>query len=388
MVRYHQAGQVAATISGHDLSVVSYLDRPEERLWQMPKKTSHKQSTKSPDTSLKVRKFPLESIKLLQRELEIADKEYPRLAHVLMLRSEPIGDEQLDEESLKAEFDRDKKLGQAVGTFQDFLCYKRLTRGIFPFERVHPRPGSRIVLPDPTPSSNVCQFWQYGSGLEYKSGRNWIHFLCQTRGECWNKEKATQRFLELAELTGGFLVEPTIIDYFGLSREMQHLPYPVDRWLVALHECGFAKVCNPTLPENLSYMVTDLLLPITEHFLRSGRCAYLGAVPDMWLAWGMLCAEILDLAEKQREGQRVEKRQAPPVSDEPFKPLSKALMMLHAHPEWTDAKIAEEAGVARTTLYEWPEYKTAREILKSAKRNIARGHRDAETGKLEAWETD
>jgi len=354
----------------------------------MVKKTSPKRSTENPEILFKVKKFPLESVKLLQRELEIAGKEYPGLAHVLVLRSEPIGDEQLDEESLKAKFDGDKKLGQAVGTFQDFLCYKRLTRGIFPFERVRPGPGSRIVLPDPTPSSNVCQFWQYGSGLEYKSGRSWVHFLCQTRGECWNKEKATQRFLELAELTGGFLVEPTIVNYFGLSREMQHLPYPVDRWLVALHECGFAKVCNPTLPQNLFYMVTDLLLPITDRFLHSGRCAYLGAVPDVWLAWAMLCAEILDLVEKQREGQRVEKRQATSVINSPVPLLTKALMLLHAHPEWTDTKIAEETPVARTTLYEWLEYKTVRGILKSAKRNIARGHRNAETGKLEAWESD
>jgi hypothetical protein len=183
-------------------------------------------------------------------------------------------------------------------------------------------------------------------------------------------------------------MEPTIVNYFGLSREMQHLPYPVDRWLIALHECGFAKVSNPTLPENLFYMVMDLLLPITEHFLHSERCTYLGAVSDVWLASAMLCAEILDLVEKQREGQRIEERQPASVTDQLVKPLIKALMLLYAHPDWTDAKIAKEIPVSRTTLYEWPDYKKAREILKSDKRNIPRGRKDAETGKVETWESD
>jgi hypothetical protein len=259
--------------------------------------------------------FPFELVKSLQRQFEIAGKEYPGLAHVLVLRSEAKGDEQLDEKALKAEFEADEKLGQAVGTFQDFLYYKRMNRGIFPFERAHPRPGARIVLPDPTPSSNVCQFWQYGSGLEYKVGMSGIHFLCQTRGECWNKEKATQRFLSLMEPTRGLLAEPIIVNYINLSKKMQHLPYAVDLWLIALHQCGLAKVYDPMLPKNLFYLVADLLLPITDRFLRSGRCAYLGAVPDVWLALTMLYAEFLDLPEKQTQKQPgIEYSRALPMS--------------------------------------------------------------------------
>jgi len=250
-----------------------------------------------------------ESIRALQKQFEIAGSEYPGLVHVLMLRPETKCDEQLDnkalifdEKALKGEFEAlDEKLQQKFGTFQDFASYKRTARGRFPFESFRPGPG-RFVLSDPASSSNLCQIWQYGSGFEYKPDMSWVHFLCHRRAECWNKGRAIERFLTLVELTGGLLAEPTIVNHLGLSQEMQHLTYAIDRWLVALHECGLAKAYNSMLPENLTYMIMDLLLPITNFFY-SKRIAYLGAVPDVWVASSLLCAGVLDLAEKQKEGQ-------------------------------------------------------------------------------------
>ena len=268
----------------------------------MAKKSATKQRNQELASALQV--------KALQNQFEIAGNEYPGLAHVLMLRPETKCDEQLDdkalifdEKALKAEFEAlDEKLQQKFGTFQDFASYKRMARGRFPFESARPGSGVRIVMSDPASSSNLCQVWHYGSGLEYKVGMSWVHFLCHRRGECWNKGRATERFLTLVELTGGLLAEPTIVNHLGLSQDMQHLTYAVDRWLVALHERGLAKAYNSMFPENLDYMIMDLLLPITNFFC-SKRIAYLGAVPDVWIASALLCAGILDLVEKQTQGQ-------------------------------------------------------------------------------------
>jgi len=61
-----------------------------------------------------------------------------------------------------------------------------------------------------------------------------------------------------------------------------------------------------------------------------------------------------------------------------------ALAILADHPEWSDKKIAEEAGCSRTSLYRWPKYRKAREILKAGKEAIPRGEKSAE-GDMEAW---
>jgi hypothetical protein len=66
----------------------------------------------------------------------------------------------------------------------------------------------------------------------------------------------------------------------------------------------------------------------------------------------------------------------------------KALALLVAHPEWTDAKIAEKAGVSRTTLYKpnWTRYQAAREALRRGRGSLPRGTKDGETGDIEAWD--
>jgi len=43
---------------------------------------------------------------------------------------------------------------------------------------------------------------------------------------------------------------------------------------------------------------------------------------------------------------------------------SVALILLKQHPDWTDTKIAKEAGVRRTSPYRWPEYKKLRQLLR------------------------
>jgi AraC-like DNA-binding protein len=61
-----------------------------------------------------------------------------------------------------------------------------------------------------------------------------------------------------------------------------------------------------------------------------------------------------------------------------------ALAALQDHPDWTDAKIADAAGCSRTTLYRWPDYKMARELLESAKATRPRGTKTKD-GRVEAW---
>jgi NAD-dependent oxidoreductase involved in siderophore biosynthesis len=66
---------------------------------------------------------------------------------------------------------------------------------------------------------------------------------------------------------------------------------------------------------------------------------------------------------------------------------AKAIAVLYEHPEWTDVRIAEEVGCARTTLYKYPKYVAAREFLREAgRKSMPRGRKNSETGTVEAWE--
>nr|MBC8273541.1 helix-turn-helix domain-containing protein [Chloroflexota bacterium] len=62
-----------------------------------------------------------------------------------------------------------------------------------------------------------------------------------------------------------------------------------------------------------------------------------------------------------------------------------ALAMLVEHPGWSDTRIAKAVGVNRTTLYDWPNFKKAKEALKQGKKKFPRGSKNAETGDIEAW---
>ena len=56
---------------------------------------------------------------------------------------------------------------------------------------------------------------------------------------------------------------------------------------------------------------------------------------------------------------------------------AKALGVLTEHPEWTNKKIAETVGVARTTLYKWPKYVAARKVLTEAGRDHRKRRSDS-----------
>jgi len=64
---------------------------------------------------------------------------------------------------------------------------------------------------------------------------------------------------------------------------------------------------------------------------------------------------------------------------------AKALAALVDHPDWTDTKIAEAAGCARTELYRMPKYKAAKAAMKSGRQDAPSGVKDAQTGDVEAW---
>jgi hypothetical protein len=63
-----------------------------------------------------------------------------------------------------------------------------------------------------------------------------------------------------------------------------------------------------------------------------------------------------------------------------------ALAMLVEHPDWPDTKIAKAVGVSRTTLYDWPAFKKAKEALKQGKDDLPNGSKDGETSDMEAWD--
>ena len=66
----------------------------------------------------------------------------------------------------------------------------------------------------------------------------------------------------------------------------------------------------------------------------------------------------------------------------------RALGLLAAHPDWTDTQIAKAIGVHRTTLYKpaWRKYRAARAISRGGRGELPRGEKDAETGRVEAWD--
>jgi hypothetical protein len=64
-------------------------------------------------------------------------------------------------------------------------------------------------------------------------------------------------------------------------------------------------------------------------------------------------------------------------------PKAKAIAALIDHPEWPDTKIAEAAGINRTTLYNYPDFKYARKVQKQRKGEIPHGSKDQE-GTIEA----
>lgn len=66
--------------------------------------------------------------------------------------------------------------------------------------------------------------------------------------------------------------------------------------------------------------------------------------------------------------------------------LAKALMILEQHPEWSDRKIATDAGFkSHASLTRNKTYQIAAALAREKKNHLPRGTKDGETGDIEAW---
>jgi transcriptional regulator of acetoin/glycerol metabolism len=90
-------------------------------------------------------------------------------------------------------------------------------------------------------------------------------------------------------------------------------------------------------------------------------------------------SELLD-EERQKIPASGGKAKPPP---EKLSAKARVLAILVEHQGWSNTKIAKEAGINRTTLYNYPEFKTARKMQKQNKEKIPRGRKDQE-GNVEA----
>lgn len=81
-----------------------------------------------------------------------------------------------------------------------------------------------------------------------------------------------------------------------------------------------------------------------------------------------------------------------PITDAPAKPVALrskeaiALGLLTEHPDWTDVDIARSVPCHRSSLYRFPKYMAARELMERERMNRPRGSKS--NGKLEAWNDD
>jgi hypothetical protein len=69
-------------------------------------------------------------------------------------------------------------------------------------------------------------------------------------------------------------------------------------------------------------------------------------------------------------------------------PEARALALLTMHPEWSDTRIAKEAGVSRTTLYDWPKFKLASALLKAGRNDRPRVQKDGKNATVGGWSDD
>ena len=94
-----------------------------------------------------------------------------------------------------------------------------------------------------------------------------------------------------------------------------------------------------------------------------------------------------DLQETKQPPEASEQKKGEKAKSAPEKLSAKArvLAILVEHQDWSDTKIAEAAGISRTTLYDYPEFKTARKVQKQNKGKIPRGRKDQE-GNIEAFD--
>jgi hypothetical protein len=113
-----------------------------------------------------------------------------------------------------------------------------------------------------------------------------------------------------------------------------------------------------------------------EQMFRKGEYVGCEHDPDVLNA----IAEMIRSAAGTQEGSP-----ATPEADQTLTGEARALMFLVGHPGWTDQQIADAVPCSRTTLYDWPLYKAAREALKTGKGETPHGAKHGKTHQAEAW---
>ena len=84
-----------------------------------------------------------------------------------------------------------------------------------------------------------------------------------------------------------------------------------------------------------------------------------------------------DIASTRQNGKKTKPQ------PEKLSAKARVLAVWTEHPEWSNTKIAKAAGINRTTLYDYPEFKNLRATQKEDKKRIRRGSK-AKDGTIEA----
>jgi len=190
-----------------------------------------------------------------------------------------------------------------------------------------------------------------------------------------------------------------------LKRQTKHIRNAKSQEQSLREVCKIAtsdRLCEHGWPDHIQTLINEidvLLSPYDEFLASSGSW---GANEQKTIQFALKSPKAEDLKEVIHELNRVEsklkvgakhKAAEPEQKDKPQKKdgltgEALALAMLVEHPDWPDKKIAEAVGVNRTTLYNWPNFKKAKEALKQGKKKFPKGSKNGETGDMEAWEDD
>jgi len=236
----------------------------------MAEKGSPKRSTQTPDTSIKAKRFPLELVKVLQNQFEVASSEYPGLTHGLMIWPQTKADTHVREEYI----------------------------------------GIRNFCSAYHAGDTLCQVWQDGPGIRYKAGFEMTHFLCRGLEQSWSKPKAIRRFFNLAYSAGCIFADPSFAPCFSLSDERRRLMNPIEWWLFALHESNQAMTVDS--PLDIANIIIDLTQTLwAKKLLFDREFHYFGIIYDTCIASSLRYARFWD----DLTGRARKKRQRPPLPD-------------------------------------------------------------------------
>ncbi len=136
-----------------------------------------------------------------------------------------------------------------------------------------------------------------------------------------------------------------------------------------------------------AYRVLEYLRQRDFPRLTTAKCPTIGP-PDLRLMSGRRLARLPDLERAAKDLLDWMRKRLSPDSEQRtagrsgMTKLATALGLLAAHPDWSDAKIMDEAQVCRTTMYKktWRRYLIARAAMNA---NIPRGMKSSD-GTLEA----